>query len=97
MAGSLSAGNSLSTTLPSTCATVPLVRVAASVTIVSFLCPRPQPLGASARDDLEDLRGDRGLARLVIGQRQVAEQLGGVVGRVLHGHHLRRVEASHSL
>src|SRR5690348_7610866 len=94
MEGSLSCGNSMSTTLPSTCVTMPLVRVGAVAVMCCVLCS----LGsARAGDNLEDLRGDGRLTGLVVGEREIAQQLARVVGRVLHGDHLGRVEAGNGL
>src|SRR6478736_6697595 len=43
--------------------------------------------GLSAGSNLDHFSGDVGLADLVVGQRQVFDQLFGVVGGVLHGDH----------
>src|SRR5215469_2673498 len=94
MAGSWSGGNSTSTTLPSTCVTIPLVRVAAVAIVVVLL--RTLEIARSGYD-FQNLRSDSRLAGFVIGQRQVRLQLGRVIGRVTHRHHLRRIEAGHCL
>src|SRR5678815_4445131 len=95
MAGSLSAGNSTSTTLPSTCVTRPSVRTAAVVMV--NLSPRARSERSRPGDDLEYLRRDRTLTGLVVGQCQIVQQVVGIVGRVAHRHHLRRVEAGDGL
>src|SRR5947209_830932 len=92
MLGSWSAGNSMSTTLPRTCTTVPLVRVVVGAAKSGLLRLR---LAGRAGDYLENLGRDRRLANFVVGQGQVRDQVVGVVGGVLHRHHLRRVEAGH--
>src|SRR5579883_233307 len=93
MAGNLSAGNSMSTTLPSTWVTVPFVRTGAIVAIWVFSLGMRLGQRARASDNLKNLVRDGGLARLVVGEREVGEEVVGVVGRVAHGDHLRGVEA----
>ena len=50
-----------------------------------------------AADDLGQFLGDRCLARLVVDQRQLVDDVGGVVGGGLHRHHARRLLARHVL
>jgi hypothetical protein len=44
-----------------------------------------------AGDDLDELLGDRGLARAVVGEGQPVDHLAGVLGRRLHRGHARGV------
>ena len=43
--------------------------------------------GHLCRRDFKQLRGDGGLANLVVLQREILDELVGVVGRVFHGDH----------
>ena len=52
---------------------------------VSLLCLSRQGFGPGG--DLDHLAGDGGLARLVVDEGQVLDELVGVVGRVAHGDH----------
>src|SRR5439155_24946946 len=86
MAGSWPAGNSMSTTGPVIWITRP-VAAGAAVAIVMSSWPSAR-LGA--RRDFDHLAGDVRLANLVIGERQVLDELLGVLGRVLHRDHPAR-------
>src|SRR4030042_3314315 len=83
MPGSSSGGNSTSTTVPIICTTLPLA-IATSV-----LSRRSESLGAAG--DVEQLLGNRVLARLVIGEGKVLHHVIGGVGGAAHGDHPRRL------
>src|SRR4051812_10508514 len=53
--------------------------------------PFPSARGPGARDHLDDLLGDGGLADLVHVQRQALDHVVGVVGGRVHGRHARAV------
>src|SRR5258705_5382767 len=76
----------------STSMTAPMIWVILPVLMIS-LCPSRRSAlsdGRSAAHDFRQFLGDRGLARLVVDELQLADQLAGVVGCALHGDHARR-------
>src|SRR3546814_14669201 len=58
---------------------------------------RPVLEGLGAGDDLDQLLGDGGLTRPVVGQRQLVDHLAGVAGRVVHRGHPRALLARRAL
>src|SRR3954451_8188372 len=92
MPGSWPAGNSMSTTGPVIWMTRPSPAGAA---IVMSVVPPGSCASASVRAgrDLDHLAGDVGLADLVVRERQVLDQLFGVLCGVLHGDHPARLLA----
>src|SRR4030042_962448 len=85
MAVSSSGGNSTSTTVPIICTTLPLAIE------TSVLFRGSESLGAAG--DVEQLLGNRVLARLVVGQGKVLHHVIGGVGRPAHRYHPRRLLA----
>src|SRR4051812_16354722 len=87
MAGSAPAGNAMSTTGPVIWMTSPVAGGAAVA--MGFQLPPVSraSAGVGAGRDLDHLSGNVGLADLVVGERQVLDEVLGVLGRVLHGDH----------
>src|SRR6185437_3392330 len=83
MCGIESRGNSTSMTAPMIWVILPSAMLAM---VFSFL----RLNRCRAAHDLGELLGDRGLAGLVVDELQFADQLAGIVGGRLHGHHARR-------
>src|SRR3954453_16607111 len=94
IAGRWPCGNSMSTTGPVIAITRPVVGAATAIASL-LLLPRSRRLGAGR--DLDHLARDVRLANLVVGEGQIFDELLRVLGRVLHGHHLGRVEARREL
>src|SRR5437016_13520442 len=90
MAGNSPCANSMSTTGPVMAITCPLP---AAATAMSIWDPPWRSERVRARGDLDHFAGDVCLANLVVGQREVADQVFGVFGGVLHGDHSRRLLA----
>src|SRR5947209_18448905 len=88
----------MSTTGPVIWMTCPVAPAGAAGAVLAMggclLCALP---GLGAGRDLDHLAGDVGLADLVVLEGQVLEELLGVLGRVLHRHHLAREEARRRL
>src|SRR6185437_16767325 len=82
MWGMESRGNSTSMTAPMIWVILPSATVAI---VFSFL----RLNRCRAAHDLGELLGDRGLAGLVVDELQFADELAGIVGSCLHGHHAR--------
>src|SRR6185369_4021934 len=104
MAGSSPAGNSTSTTGPVIRMTRPVALGAFALggaAVAMLVSVPPGSCSGSARlragRDLDHLAGDVGLADLVVGQRQVVDQVFGVLGCVLHRHHPARLIAGLAL
>src|SRR5436190_22737734 len=97
MPGRPPAGNSMSTTGPVIWMTRPVV--AGAAVAMSGMPPASFVISASVRAgrDLDHLAGDIGLADLVVGQRQVLDELLSVLGRVLHRDHPARLLAGFRL
>src|SRR3954467_1997961 len=90
MDGSAPAGNAMSTTGPVVWMTWPVAGGAAVA--MGFQLPPVSRASAcvGAGRDLDHLAGDVGLADLVVGERQVLDEVLGVLGGVLHGDHPAR-------
>src|SRR5258708_23560651 len=85
----LSRGNWMSITAPMHWTILPWW-----VWFIGFPCPREKGLdGGCAADDFRQFLGDRRLPRLVVDEREVVDDAGGVVARRLHRHHARRLLA----
>src|SRR3954454_1635634 len=87
MAGSAPAGNAMSTTGPVIWMTSPVAGGAAVA--MGFQLPPVSraSAGVGAGRDLDHLASDVGLADLVVGERQILDEVLGVLGGVLHGDH----------
>src|ERR1700722_1647091 len=79
MCGICSRGNSTSMTAPMIWVILP-----SAILVMHF-----SSNGRGAADDLRKFLGDRSLAGLVVNELQVLDELAGVVGGGLHGHHAR--------
>src|SRR3972149_4905420 len=90
MPGRWPGGNSMSTPGPVIWMTRPTV-VGAAIALVWSRSSVARSERPGARRDLDHLTRDVGLADLVIGERQVLDQLLGVLRRILHGHHAGRL------
>src|SRR5437763_10125004 len=95
MAGREPAGNSMSTTGPVIWTTLPMPDGVATAMVFDSLT------GLGAGGDFDHFSRDVGLANLVVAQGQVVDEVGRVVGRVLHGDHaaglLARLRLQHRL
>src|SRR4029078_5721210 len=89
MAGSSPAGNSMSTTGPVIWMTCPTL--AGGALAMSFSSSWERSARSRAGCDLDHLAGDVGLADLVVRQREVVDQLLGILGRALHLDHPARI------
>src|SRR5258708_12014539 len=82
----LSRGNWMSITAPMHWTILPSL-----VWFIGFPCPSEKGLdGGCAADDFRQFLGDRRLPRLVVDEREVVDDAGGVVARRLHRHHAPR-------
>src|SRR5258706_15783497 len=97
MPGSSRAGNSTSTTGPVIRMTRPVALGAFALggaAVAMVVSVPPGSCSGSARlragRDLDHLAGDIGLADLVVGQRQVVDEVLGVLRGVLHRNHAAR-------
>src|SRR3954447_228708 len=81
----------MSTTGPVIWMTRPVAAVAVAM-LGCLLRPRASTRACAGRD-LDHLAGDVGLTNLVVRQRQVLDELFGVLGRVLHRDHPARLLA----
>src|SRR5579872_1103236 len=98
MAGSVSAVNSTSTTLPRIWTTLPTLAMFVPTYSASFrssMCGGAERFGAAR--DLQDLFGDGGLAGAVHHHGQLVDELTGVVRRVGHREQLRPEESGKRL
>src|SRR5258708_20424028 len=85
----LSRGNWMSITAPMHWTILPSL-----VWFIGFPCPSEKVLdGGCATDDFRQFLGDRRLPRLVVNEREIVDDAGGVVARRLHRHHARRLLA----
>src|SRR3954454_2521407 len=89
MDGRAPAGNAMSTTGPVIWMTCP-VAVGAAVAMVEWPPVSRASASVGAGRDLDHLAGDVGLTDLVVGEREVLDQVLGVLGRVLHRDHPAR-------